>query len=124
MPINPVLGSLKRKKSCDFKTSLVYHGVLGQPGLHGHSLLCENLSPKQIKEPNQLKQTNKNPLSINNQTQQILSFCHGNLCLQAQSCSTLRNPKENISVKSDFSCESDLMVLHTFNWKAEAGGLL
>lgn len=80
--------------------------------------------PKQIKEPNQLKQINKNPISINNQTQQTLSLCHGNLCLQLPSSSTLRNPKENISVKSNFSSESDLMVLHTFNWKAEADGLL
>jgi hypothetical protein len=56
---------------------------------------------KQTK-PNQLKQINKNPIRINNKTQQTLSLCHGNVCLQIPSSSS---PKENVSVKSNFSCE-------------------
>lgn len=61
MFIISALESLKQKKLCNFKTSLGYHGILGQPGLQ-----CAILTPP----PKKIQLISKNPISIINKTQQ------------------------------------------------------
>lgn len=61
MSIISTLESLKQKKLCNFKTSLGYHGILGQPGLQ-----CAILIQKK-----KIKLISKNPISIINKTQQV-----------------------------------------------------